>query len=80
MSGAVGDVGDEVYVFAFFAPELPVDGGDDDFDEVDVFPFVEPADVVGIGYRAFMEDEVDGAGMVFDVEPVTDVLAFPIDG
>lgn len=27
-----------------------------------------------------MEDEVDGTGMVFDIEPVAYVLAFTVDG
>ena len=80
MPGSVGDVGDEVDVFAFLAPELPVNGSDDDPDDVDVFPLVEATYVVGFGYFAFMEDEVDGAGVVFDVEPVAYVLAFTVDG
>ena len=36
--------------------EQAVHGLDDDFYQVDVLPFVEAADVVGVGYLAFMED------------------------
>ena len=80
MPGSVGDVGDEVHVFAFAASQQAVDGVDDDPDEVDVFPLVEATYVVGLGCGAFVEDEVDGAGMVFDVEPVAYVLSFAVDG
>ena len=59
--------------------EQAVHGLDDDFYQVDVFPFVEAADVVCVGHFAFMENQVDGAGVVFHIEPVAHVLAFAID-
>ena len=80
MPGTVGDVGDEVHVLTFAASQQAVDGSDDDPDDVDVFPLVEATYVVGLGCGAFVEDEVDGTGMVFDVEPVAYVIAFSIDG
>ena len=80
VSGTVGDVGDELLAFAFGVAQEPIDGADDDFNQVDVLPFVESADIVGFGDAAFVEDQVDGAGVVFDVEPVADVLAFAVNG
>ena len=67
-------------LFAFGVAQEPIDGADDDFNQVDVLPFVESADIVGFGDAAFVEDQVDGAGVVFDVEPVADVLAFAVNG
>ena len=79
MAEAVGDVSDEVEVFAFLTTKKTVDGIDDDLDDVDVLPLVEATDVVGFGYLAIVEDEVDGTGMVFYKEPVAHVFALAID-
>ena len=79
MAEAVGNVGDEVEVFTFFATKEPVNGIDDYLDDVDVLPLVEAADVVGFGYLAIVEDEVDGTGVIFYKEPVAHVLSFAID-
>ena len=79
MPRTVGDVGDELLALAFGVAQQPIDGADDDFNQVDVLPFVESADIVGFGDAAFVEDQVDGAGVVFDVEPVADILALAID-
>jgi len=38
-----------------------------------------PAYVVGSQVAAPVIDEVDGAGVIYYVEPVTDVFPFPID-
>ena len=75
---AVGDVGDEVEIFAFLTAKESVNGVDDNLDDVDVLPFVESSDVVGFSNGALVEDEVDGTGMVFHIKPVAYVLAFAI--
>ena len=79
MAEAVGNVGDEVEVFAFFATKESVNGIDDDLDDVDVLPLVKATDVVSFCYFTLMEDEVDGTGMVFYKEPVAYILSFAID-
>ena len=80
MAEAVGDVGDEVEVFALAAPEQTVDGVDYHADDVDVLPLVEAADVVGLGHLALVEYEVNRTGVVFDEEPVANVLALAVYG
>ena len=80
VTGTVGDIGDEVYVCAFGAAEQTVNGMDEDLDYIDVLPLVEATDVVCLGDGAFVEDEVDGTGMVFYIEPIAHVLALAIDG
>ena len=76
---AVGNVSNQVQVFAFGTAEEPIDGLDDDLDDVDVLPFVEAADVVGFGDLPVMENHVNSAGMVFDKEPVANVFALAVD-
>ena len=56
MAFAVGYVGNEVEGVTFGMSQEAVHRLDDDLDQVDVLPFVEAADVVGVGYLAFMED------------------------
>ncbi len=76
--GAVCDVGDKVHVCTFRAAQEPVYGVNEHLDDVDVLPFVEAANVVGFGNLTLMENEVDCPGVVLNVEPVTDVLAFAV--
>lgn len=64
---------------SFGISEQTVNGLDHNLDEVDVLPFVEASDVVGLGGATLVEDEVDGAGVILDIEPVTYILAFSID-
>lgn len=80
MAGPVGDIGDERQILAFLTSQKSVDGLDEDFDKVDVLPLIEASDVIGFGYLSLMENEVDGASMVLDVEPIPHILPFPIDG
>ena len=80
MAEAVGDVGDEVEVLSLAAPEQTVDGVDYHADDVDVLPLVEAADVVGLGHLALVEYEVNRTGVVFDEEPVANVLALAVYG
>ncbi len=49
-------------------------------DDVDIFPLVEAADVVCAAGLATVEDEVYGAGMVLDIQPVTHVLPLAVYG
>lgn len=64
---------------SFGISEQTVNGLDHNLDEVDVLPFIEASDVVGLGGATLVEDEVDGAGVILDIEPVTYILAFSID-
>ena len=79
MTEAVCDIGYQVVGISFGIAEETVDGPDHDLYQINVLPFIESADVVGFGYAAFVEDQVDGAGMVLDIEPVADILALSID-
>jgi len=45
---------------------------------VDVLFFVMAADVVGFAGLAFGDDFIEGSGVVFHVEPVSDLVAFAV--
>ena len=79
VSRAVGDVGDQLLRSPLGASQQAVHGPDDHPDQVDVPPLVEPADVVCFAVAPLVEDEVDGPGVVLDVEPVADILAPAVD-
>ena len=79
MAQAVCNVGDEVHVLAFGAAEQLIHRLDDDLDDVDVLPFIEPADVVRLGNFSVMENHIDSAGMVFHEEPVAHVFALAVN-
>ena len=74
----VGNVCDKVHVLTFRSAEKPVYGPDQHLDDVDVLPLVEPADVVRLGYFAFVENKVYRPRMVLHVKPVAHVLPFPV--
>ena len=80
MTSSVGDEGDEVHILAFLASQQTVDRLDQYPDEVDVLPFVEATDVVGLSRLSLMENQVDGASVVFHIEPVANVLTLAVDG
>ena len=71
MAFTVRDMVDEAFRFAqFFANQ---------FNDVDIPHFIVTADVIDFADTALLEDEVDGPAMVFDIEPVADIEAVPID-
>lgn len=77
VAGAVFYVGDQVAIAAFLRAEFLKDVTDGVYD-FDVLFFVVAADVVGFAGLAFAEDFVEGSGMVFNVEPVADLVAFAV--
>ena len=51
----------------------------DQLDDVDVVHFVVAADVVDFANLALFQDQVDGLAVVFNVQPVADVLPFAVN-
>ena len=74
----VRDVGDEAVRITLRIAKDTVNGLDDDLDKVDVLPFVETADVVGLGYLPLVEDQVDGPSVVLHIQPVAHVLTLAV--
>ena len=70
---------DKVQVGTFRTAKQAVNGLDDGLDYVYVLPFVETAYVVCLSDSSIVEDGVNGACMVLNIEPVAYVLALAID-
>ena len=64
---AVGDVSYQVHVLTLLAAKQAVDGVYQHLDDVDVLPFVETANVVGVGNLALVEYQVDGSCVILDI-------------
>ena len=80
MPRAVGDEGDETGVGLLGFAGLLGEGVEEQVNEADVAQLVAPADVVDLPGGTPAQDGVNGAAIVFDVQPVTDVEAVTIDG
>ena len=80
MTGTVCHVGDEVHILAFLSAQQAIYGVDKHLDDVDVLPLIEATDIISACYLTFVENKVDGTGMIDDIEPVAHVLALAIDG
>ena len=78
MAEAVCDVGDQAEAVTFWIAEKSIYSGYYDLDQVDVAPFVESADIVGLGYLSLMEDKIYCARMVFYLQPVAHILTLAI--
>ncbi len=80
MAETVSDVCDERIRVSGWISKESVDGADDHFDEINIFPFVESSDIVGFSNFAIVENCVDSPGVVLDVEPVSYIFTFSVDG
>ena len=78
MALTVGNVCDEIHVLTFRSAEKPVNRPDQHPDDVDVLPLVESADVVRLGYFAFVENKVYSPRVVLHVKPVAHVLPLAV--
>ena len=58
VSGTVGNVRNEVQISSFWTTKQTIHGSDDGLDDVDILPFVESADIIGISNLTLMEDEI----------------------
>ena len=76
---SVGHIGNQVHVCTIRPAEKSVHRPDQDFDDVDVLPFIEAPDIVRLGCLAFMEDEVYRPRVVLHIEPVPDILSLTVD-
>ena len=79
MTRTVGDVCYEIHILALRAAKETVDCVDDDTDDIDILPLIEPTDIVCLSDCATMEDYVDGTGVVLNIEPIADILTLAID-
>ena len=48
--------------------------------DIDIGPLGVAADIVALPHASFVQDHEQSASVVLDVEPVTDIVALPVDG
>ena len=80
VSGAVGHVGNELLACPLWVAQQTVNGFDDHLHDINILPFVETADIVGVTNLALVEDDIDSSGVVDHIQPVAHVFAFAVDG
>ena len=71
MSLPVCYVGDQAFRFAEFAA--------DEFYDIDVAHFIVSADVVDFADTSFVDDQIDRAAVILNVQPVAHVFSFSVD-
>ena len=71
-------ISDEVHILAFLSAEQTVNSLDNHLDDIDVLPLVETADVVSLGNLTLVENQIDGTGMIYYIQPVAHILTLTI--
>ena len=80
VAGTIGNVGNELFGAAGGAPKFAVEEAAKEPDQLNVGPFVEAANVVRLAEVPVVENGIDGAGVVFYPQPISNVVAFAVDG
>jgi len=71
VAGAVLDKGDLAFIIFYWPVCFAGQGFADGIDDIDIFPLVIAADIVGLAWVAFFKHGPEGAAVIFNVEPVT---------
>src|SRR5258708_18103096 len=80
MPWPVFHVSDQLGRCTFRSAQFLIHKGAQQVYDIDILPFVETADIVFLSCLSFVKDGIDGAGMIFHIEPVPYILSFTIDG
>ena len=79
MTGAVSNVCNQVHISTLRPSKQTVNGIDQDFDNVNIFPFVKATYIVSLSHLALMENHINCTGMILNIKPVTHVLTLAIN-
>ena len=63
---------------SFFTAQFLVHLRAQHLDQIDVGPFIKPTNVVGLAVFTFVVHEINGTGMIHDVQPVSGVLTVAV--
>ena len=80
MAGTVCHVCNQIHIGTLGSAKQTVNGIYLNLYDVNVFPLIESAYIVGLGHLALMEDQVYGTRMVHHIQPVTHVLTLAVYG
>src|SRR5688572_7331143 len=79
MPGAVFYESDEFFISAIRTSKLLVHYPAEQPYHIDVLPLIVAAYIISAAVFCVVEDGVDGAGMVYHVQPVADIFASAVD-
>ena len=79
MPRTVSYITNERFVLTGTPAELTIDSFDEQVDDIDIFPLVKTANVVGPRYLALVENQVYRPDMVLNIKPVAHILSPAID-
>ena len=72
-------IGNQVFGGAGRPFQLAVHDFAEQMNEVDVLPFIMPADIVGFSNSSFVVNEVDRVCMIFNIQPVADIFTLAVN-
>ena len=79
VTGTVFDISNELLTGSGTAAQLFIHQLTQQFHQVDVFPFIESADIIGLTGYTFVKHCIDGRCMVFHIKPVARILTITIN-
>ena len=80
VSQTVGDIVDQLEGVALGSPQVIISNGNELVDNFYVFDLVVHTDIVGFSQFAFLENQIYGCHMVFDIEPISYIFSITING
>ena len=78
MAGTVCYVGNQLFTFPCRSAQFTVHDGAQSFHQINVFPFVVAAYVVGFAVSPPVKYRINGKGMVLNIQPVSNIFPFSI--
>jgi len=79
MSGSVLYKSYQIHVFSFGSSKKTVSNLNQKTDKVDIFPFVESTDIIGLPNPPLMKNKIYSSGMILYIKPIPDILPLSID-
>ena len=79
MTGTIGNIGDKFLTGSLWITQQSINSFNDNFYNVNILPFVETADIVGITRLTIVENNINSTSMIHDIKPVTNILTLSID-
>ena len=80
MAKTIGNVSDEIHILTFLAAKKSINCVNQNFDNVDILPLIKSTDIISIGNLAFVENSINCSCVILNIEPVTHIKAFAVNG
>ena len=80
MASAISNVSDKALACSFRVTEEAIHRFNNELDNIYILPLIETADVISIAALTMMKNNINGAGMILHIKPVTHIFALAING